>query len=34
VLDDLLDRYEVADISVTEPPLEDVITHIYGQAPV
>ncbi len=31
VLDDLLDRYEVADISVTEPPLEDVITHIYGQ---
>ncbi len=34
VLDDLLDRYEVADISVTEPPLSDVITHIYGQAPV
>ena len=34
VLDDLLDRYDVADISVTEPPLEDVITHIYGQAPV
>ena len=34
VLDDLLDRYEVADISVTEPPLADVITHIYGQAPV
>jgi ABC-2 type transport system ATP-binding protein len=33
VLDDLLDRYDVADISVTEPPLEDVITHIYGQAP-
>jgi ABC-2 type transport system ATP-binding protein len=33
VLDDLLDRYDVADISVTEPPLEDVIAHIYGQAP-
>jgi ABC-2 type transport system ATP-binding protein len=31
VLDDLLDRYEVADISVEEPPPEDVITHIYGQ---
>jgi ABC-2 type transport system ATP-binding protein len=29
VLDDLLDRYEVVDISVEEPPLEDVITHIY-----
>jgi ABC-2 type transport system ATP-binding protein len=33
VLDDLLDRYDVAGISVTEPPLEDVITHIYGQSP-
>jgi ABC-2 type transport system ATP-binding protein len=31
VLDDLLDRYSVADISVEEPPLEDVITHIYGR---
>jgi len=31
VLDDLLDRYAVADISVEEPPLEDVIAHIYGQ---
>jgi ABC-2 type transport system ATP-binding protein len=31
VLDDLLDRYEVADISVEEPPLEDVITHIYSR---
>lgn len=29
VLDDLLDRYHVADISVLDPPLEDVITEIY-----
>ncbi|MDQ3958195.1 MAG: ATP-binding cassette domain-containing protein, partial [Actinomycetota bacterium] len=29
VLDDLLDRYDVADISVLDPPLEDVITQIY-----
>lgn len=29
VLDDLLDRYDVADISVLDPPLEDVITEIY-----
>ncbi|HEV2756657.1 MAG TPA: ATP-binding cassette domain-containing protein [Actinomycetota bacterium] len=30
VLDDLLDRYDVADISVLDPPLEDVIAEIYG----
>ena len=29
VFDDLLDRFDVVDISVEEPPLEDVITHIY-----
>jgi ABC-2 type transport system ATP-binding protein len=29
VLDDLLDRHDVADISVLDPPLEDVITEIY-----
>jgi ABC-2 type transport system ATP-binding protein len=29
VLDDLLDGYEVADISVLDPPLEEVITRIY-----
>jgi ABC-2 type transport system ATP-binding protein len=32
VLDDLLDRYPVADISVLDPPLEDIIGEIY-QAP-
>ena len=30
VLDVLLDRYEVADISVVDPPLEDVIGEIYA----
>jgi ABC-2 type transport system ATP-binding protein len=29
VLDELLDRYRVADISVLDPPLEDVIGRIY-----
>jgi ABC-2 type transport system ATP-binding protein len=29
VLDDLLDRFHVADISVLDPPLEDVIAQIY-----
>jgi viologen exporter family transport system ATP-binding protein len=29
VLDDLLDRYRVADISVLDPPLEDIIGEIY-----
>ncbi|MDQ4125056.1 MAG: ATP-binding cassette domain-containing protein [Actinomycetota bacterium] len=29
VLDELLDRFHVADISVLDPPLEDVITEIY-----
>lgn len=29
VLDDLLDRFRVADISVLDPPLEDVIGEIY-----
>jgi ABC-2 type transport system ATP-binding protein len=29
VLDDLLDRYHVADISVLDPPLEDIIGEIY-----
>ncbi|HYP23788.1 MAG TPA: ATP-binding cassette domain-containing protein [Actinomycetota bacterium] len=33
VLDDLLDRYHVADISVLDPPLEDVITEIYEARP-
>jgi ABC-2 type transport system ATP-binding protein len=33
VLDDLLDRYEVADISVTDPPLEQVISKIYEAKP-
>ena len=32
VLDDLLERFRVADISVLDPPLEDVIAEIY-QAP-
>lgn len=31
VLDDLLDRFEVVDISVTDPPLEAVVSHIYSQ---
>jgi ABC-2 type transport system ATP-binding protein len=30
VLDTLLDQYEVADISVVDPPLEDVIGEIYA----
>jgi ABC-2 type transport system ATP-binding protein len=29
VLDDLLDRYQVADISVLDPPLEEIIGRIY-----
>ena len=32
VLDHLLEHYEVADISVTDPPLEDVIGAIYARA--
>jgi ABC-2 type transport system ATP-binding protein len=30
VLDALLDRYAVVDISVTDPPLEEVIAHVYA----
>ena len=33
VLDDLLDRYSVADISVLDPPLEEVISRIYEVKP-
>jgi ABC-2 type transport system ATP-binding protein len=33
VLDTLLDTQRVADISVLDPPLEDVITRIYGAQP-
>jgi ABC-2 type transport system ATP-binding protein len=33
VLDTLLDTERVADISVLDPPLEDVITRIYGAQP-
>jgi ABC-2 type transport system ATP-binding protein len=33
VLDHLLDTYRVADISVIDPPLEDVIARIYGGRP-
>jgi ABC-2 type transport system ATP-binding protein len=29
VLDDLLDRHAIVDISVTDPPLEEVVAHIY-----
>ena len=29
VLDDLLERYEVVDISVADPPLEEIVSHIY-----
>jgi viologen exporter family transport system ATP-binding protein len=29
VLDDLLDRYDVVDISVADPPLEEIVSHIY-----
>ncbi len=32
VLDDLLDAYAIADISVVDPPLEQVISEIYGGA--
>jgi ABC-2 type transport system ATP-binding protein len=31
VLDDLLDRYRVADISVNDPPLEEIISKIYEE---
>jgi len=31
VLDDLLDRYEVVDISVADPPLEEIVSHIYAR---
>jgi ABC-2 type transport system ATP-binding protein len=31
VLDDLLDRYHVADISVLDPPLEEIISKIYQE---
>jgi ABC-2 type transport system ATP-binding protein len=31
VLDELLDRYAVVDISVTDPPLEEIVTHIYAR---
>ena len=31
VLDELLDRYPVVDISVTDPPLEEIVTHIYAR---
>jgi ABC-2 type transport system ATP-binding protein len=31
VLDDLLDRYAVVDISVADPPLEEIVSHIYGR---
>jgi ABC-type uncharacterized transport system ATPase subunit len=30
VLDGLLDGYAIADISVVDPPLEQVISEIYG----
>lgn len=29
VLDELLDRYHVTDISITDPPLEEIISKIY-----
>lgn len=31
VLDDLLDRFHVADISVLDPPLEEIISKIYEE---
>ena len=31
VLDQLLDRHPVVDISVTDPPLEEIVTHIYSR---
>jgi len=31
VLDDLLDRYDVVDISVVDPPLEEIVSHIYAR---
>jgi len=31
VLDDLLDRYRVVDISVADPPLEEIVSHIYAR---
>ena len=31
VLDDLLDRYDVVDISVSDPPLEEIVSHIYAR---
>ncbi len=31
VLDDLLDRHEVVDISVSDPPLEEIVSHIYAR---
>jgi hypothetical protein len=30
-LDDLLDRYDVVDISVADPPLEEIVSHIYAR---
>jgi ABC-2 type transport system ATP-binding protein len=31
VLDDLLDRHQVVDISVSDPPLEEIVSHIYAR---
>jgi ABC-2 type transport system ATP-binding protein len=31
VLDELLDRYPVVDISVTDPPLDEIVSHIYAR---
>lgn len=31
VLDHLLERYPVVDISVTDPPLEEIVSHIYAR---
>jgi ABC-2 type transport system ATP-binding protein len=31
VLDELLDRYAVVDISVTDPPLDEIVSHIYAR---
>jgi ABC-2 type transport system ATP-binding protein len=31
VLDELLDRYQVVDISVSDPPLEEIVSHIYAR---
>ena len=31
VLDELLERYPVVDISVTDPPLEEIVSHIYAR---